>query len=201
MVQAGIIGTTGAATFIPTPSDASLDAITSNTQVYVWNEDQNVTLAAPLLVNAVAPGIYNTPASLASIPIPAGTAVASHYISFDAPPPEAPSFAIGTVTFDADIIGVIVLGDIGPTFLDLSDFLGSSTLYPDGVDARGIEISINDDNFGISPSHKTLSFDLHAAFPGDFIRVITLPVPAPATAPFLGAVGLLAMRRRRTRLS
>jgi len=97
----------------------------THSQIFVWNEDQDVLLGSSLAVNALASGFYNDSAMLVSASIPAGTRVASHYIHFDAPPPEAPSSASGSVTFDTDIIAVIVLGDGGPTFLDDSDFLGA----------------------------------------------------------------------------
>lgn len=196
--SASIIGTTGAATLIATPPDARLDVITSNTQVFVWNEDQDVTLGAPLRINAFAPGLYDSPGLLVNVAIPAGTHVASHYIHFDAPPPELPSNATGTVRFDADIIGVIVLGDGGPTFLDDSDFLGSGTLYPDGVASRGLELTPNGESFGISPSKRVLSFNLNISIPGDFLRVITLPVPAPGALGVgaLAGVGVFVRPRR-----
>ena len=199
VAHASIIGTTGAAMQIATPPDARLDVITSNSTIFVWNEDQNVLLGAPLAVNAVASGFYNDASMLVNTTIPAGRRIASHYIHFDAPPPESPSSASGTVTFDADIIGVIVLGDGGPTFLDDSDFLGSATLYSDAVANRGMELSINGEDFGISPSRRVLSFHLNVSIPGDFIRVITEPVPGPGVVTSLaGAAAILGARRRRS---
>lgn len=194
-----IIGTTGAATHIATPASALPEVISSDTQVFAWDEDQFVTLPGPLTVNAVLSGVYNNPASLISPAIPAGYRVASHYIHFDPVAPEIfTSTASGTVTFDADIIAVIVLGDGGPTYLDDSDYLGSSTLYPDGLAIRGVELSANSDSFGISPSRRVLSFNFVATNPGDAIRVITEQVPAPTGVALIGATGVcLGARRRR----
>jgi len=44
-----------------------------------------------------------------------------------------------------------------------------------------MELSINGEDFGISPSRKVLSFHLNVSIPGDFIRVITRPAPAPSS--------------------
>lgn len=53
---ASIIGVSGASTLIAQPADARLNVLTSSTQVYVWNEAQNVTLTQNLRADAVAPG-------------------------------------------------------------------------------------------------------------------------------------------------
>ena len=198
VASGAIIATTGAAIQIATPASALPETITSDTQVFAWNEDQDVTLAGPLTLNAIASGTYNNFGMTGAFSLSAGTRVASDYIHFDRVAPEVlTSAASGVVTFDADVIGVIMIGDGGPTYLDDSDFLGSATLYPDGLAIRGMELSINSDTFGISPSRRVLSFNFVASNPGDAIRVITLPVPAPGSVVLLGVVGCCAGVRRR----
>lgn len=198
VASGAIIATTGAAVQIATPASALPETITSDTQVFAWDEDQLVTLPGPLALNAVASGVYNNTAMLGVFNLPAGTRVASHYIHFDPVAPEVlTSTASGTVTFDADIIGVIMIGDGGPTYLDDSDYLGSATLYPDGLVIRGMELSANSDTFGISPSRRVLSFNFTASNPGDAIRVITEQVPAPGGLALIGIGGACAGLRRR----
>ena len=74
--------------------------------LYEFDEDQNILLAAPLTVD------------VGSSPIPAGTIVASHYVFFDPGPSQ---HIIGTVNFDSIILGIIT----STNNLAASDFLGA----------------------------------------------------------------------------
>ena len=60
--------------------------------LYGFDEDQNILLTAPLIVD------------VGSSPIPAGTIVASPYVFFDPGPTQR---VIGTVDFDADVLAII----------------------------------------------------------------------------------------------
>lgn len=190
----GIVSTGGSAELIAAPADARLNALTSATQVRVWNERQFVTLADGLTVNASAPGLYNGPADLSSSVIASGTVISSHYVHFDSPAGTSAN-ATGALRFDGDIVGVICVGDSGTDrFLDRSDFLSSGTLYGDGIEARGMELS-NNEFFRISNDRRGIEFSMRISNPGDFIRVVTVPAPSVAA---LGGIGLaFASRRRR----
>src|SRR5262245_20457896 len=59
--------------------------------LYGFDEDQHIVLAAPLSVGV-------------GITIPAGSTVASHYIFFD---PRATESIVGTVDFDSDVVAII----------------------------------------------------------------------------------------------
>jgi hypothetical protein len=192
--SAAIVGTSGAATQIARPADAQLNALTSSTVIYAWDEAQNVALDRDVTVDAVAPGTYDQSSDLGSFVLAAGTLVSSHYIHFDSPSSTNAS-ASGSVRFNQDIIGVIVRNDVGFRRLDLSDFLGLGTLFTANVNARGLELNANGDGFGISLSARRIEFTLRITNPGDFIRVLT--VPAPGAAAMLGLAGLTALRRRR----
>lgn len=193
--SASIIGTSGAAELIATPADARLNVLTSADRVRVWNEQQNHLLASNLRVNAIAPGLYNSDSDLVEGIVSAGTRVASHYIHFDSPGGSAAS-ASGSVTFDADILGVICVGDTSAAHhLDDSDFLSAGTLYSNGVNARGLELSRNE-FFTISADRRTVSFNFRISNPGDYMRVVT-SVPTPGSmALAMASAGMLARRRR-----
>jgi hypothetical protein len=118
--------------------------------------------------------------------------VSSHFIHLDFP---TPASVIGTVTFNAPIIGVA----FSDTFLDLSDApcgaLG--TVYPTGFVGRGFNsvglISIN---------ANVLRFEFRPTATGaldpEQVRVFTRGVPEPGALALLGLGGLTALRRRRS---
>lgn len=190
-----IISTGGSAELIAAPADARLNALTSSTAVRVWNEQQLVTLTSGLTVNASLSGLYNGPADLANSVVPAGTVISSHYVHFDSPAGTSAN-ATGSIRFDGDIIGVICVGDSGTDrFLDASDFLSSGTLYGDGIEARGMELS-NNEFFRISNDRRGIEFSMRISNPGDFIRVVTVPAPSVAA---LGGLGVAFASRRRRR--
>ena len=88
--------------------------------LFGFDEDQNILLTAPLTVD------------VGSSPIPAGTTVASHYIFFDPGPTEN---IIGTVNFDAPILGIITSTDN----LAASDFLANTGVNYLNPGERGLE--------------------------------------------------------------
>ncbi len=198
-VNAAIVGTSGAMQQIATPPDARLEVITSADFIRCWNERQNVAITDSVIVDAVAPGLYDAPGDLVIVELTRGTMVSSHYLHFDSPGSQSAS-AAGTVIFDQDIIGVIVVGDGGTAatrHLDRSDYLGAPTLYPDALNARGMELSPNGDRFRIHPDRRTLDVAFGIAFPGDYVRVLTrVPTPGSLALGGLG-LGMAFLRRRR----
>ncbi len=151
--------------------------------LYGFDEDQNILLTAPLTVNVGAS------------PIPAGTIVASHYVFFD---PGPTLHVVGTVDFDAPILGIITT----TTQLAASDFLANTGVDYLNPSARGLEAG---DSVTISGTDQIL-FDTVASSPGDYVRVLTAfspaaAVPEPGAAETMAAgllgIGLLAGLRRR----
>ena len=136
--------------------------------LFEFDEDQNILLAAPLTVDVGAS------------PIPAGTIVASHYVFFDPGPSE---HIIGIVNFDSDILGIIT----STNTLAASDFLANTGVNYLNPSARGLEAG---DSVTIS-GPKQILFDTVASSPGDYVRVLTAFSPAAAT-PEPGSVALLA---------
>ena len=135
--------------------------------LFGFDEDQNILLTAPLTVD------------VGSSPIAAGTIVASHYIFFDPGPSE---HVIGTVDFDADILGIITSTDT----LAASDFLAHTGVNYLNPSARGLEAG---DSVTINGPQQIL-FDTFASSPGDYVRVLTAFSPA-AAAPEPGSVVML----------
>ena len=146
-----------------------------------FNEQQGVTLLADLMVD----GGF----------IPAGTVVNSHMIFLN---------TIGgqvwtqderkTWTFDGDILGVMSDAD-GTLEAASSSFLGApGTTYPGAFPCRGME----PEGDGYVVSGNAITVTMYVTEPGDWIRVVAQPIPAPG-AIVLGSVGvgLIGWLRRR----
>ena len=165
-----IAGTTGAVVEIAPPPSVVHGAFESNTEIRAFNEAQNLTLPVDIAVNISAPGIYDDWADLTPATIPAGTVVSSHFLHLD---PVGTTTAVdleGSVTFNADIIGVIVVDND----LDNSDdTLGATgTQYPIN-DHRQLELQIHPDRVTLDPDLRTLTVRFYTYDKVDQIRVIT----------------------------
>ena len=136
--------------------------------LFGFDEDQNILLAAPLTVD------------VGSSPIPAGTLVASHYIFFDPGPSQQ---IIGTVDFDADVLAIMT----STATLAASDFLANTGVNYLNPSARGLEPG---DSVTIS-GPKQILFDTFASSPGDYVRVLTEFSPTAAAVPEPGGLSLL----------
>jgi hypothetical protein len=154
-----------------------------NPNLYGFDEDQNIVLAAPLAVDV---GVG---------PLPIGTTVASHYVFFDPAPTQ---HMIGTVTFDAPVLAIIT----STHNLAASDFLANTGVNYLNPGARGLEAG---DHVTISGTDQIL-FDTFASSPGDYVRVLTefspaaaVPEPTTLLQLCLGTAALGAWRSRRTK--
>jgi hypothetical protein len=155
-----------------TPDSVGNDTFQSP-NLYGFDEDQNILLSAPLVVN------------VGSSPIPAGTTVASHYIFFDPGPSEN---IIGTVNFDAPVLAILT----STTNLADSDFLANTGVNYLNPSLRGLEAG---DSVTISGTNQ-IRFATTASTPGDYVRVLTEFSPAAVPEPnsyLLSGFALLAM--------
>ncbi len=127
--------------------------------LYGFNEDQNILLTTTLAVNV-------------GRNVAEGQTVASHYIFFD---PRRSARIQGTVTFDAEIIGIAT----NRANLNASDILQNNAVTYLSPNARGLEVQDS-----VSFDGSTLTLDFRASSPGDYIRVFTqesptASIPAP----------------------
>src|SRR5215471_11226679 len=105
------IGVTGAVSVIAPPADARVNSVLeSNTIAPFFTEVTHLVLPVGLTVDFTAPGTYSSP-PVSTSTIAAGTAVDSYYLVTDpvgADPANTRTF-VGSITFNTDILGAIVL--------------------------------------------------------------------------------------------
>src|SRR4051794_5163594 len=110
------------------PASVKQNALGDATKVYAFDERQNVTLTSSVAVDATAPGTYATFPNGSAV-IPAGTVVDSHFIDSDIPPKKSwTAHRVGSLSFNADIIGVI--GATNRLAASDSQLGAPSTVYP-----------------------------------------------------------------------
>ena len=160
----------------PAPASVALNALENKTSAVTFDEQQGVTLAAPVAVDAINPGTYNSFTSAIGT-IPAGTVVDSHLIHSDLTSSGSTIRRAGSVTFKGDILGVVA----GASRLAASDSaLGAvGTTYAGTYRWRGLEGGAENgaylntqDKVTISADRRTLSFVLQT-YVIDEVRVVT----------------------------
>lgn len=128
--------------------------------LYAFDESQAVFLDHDLPVDVLAKGLGrggDAPRKLG-----AGITVASHYVFFD---PKDGERLKGTITFDADVLAIIVTTK---HLLD-SDKLFEADVRYENPGLRGLE----DGDVVSIVEPRTIEVDLGASTPGDYIRVLT----------------------------
>lgn len=175
----------GDISLIPPPTDVTLDALESDTEMWVFNEVQGLVLASDLSVDFGGTGGV----------ISAGTKINSHFVHKDTL--GGTVTLSGTATFDEIILGIIA----SPSGLNTSDsILGlAGTSYPFGLDKRGTQIGEVGDSITFTVDTLTLT-SVTSSRP-DQLRVITasstVPVPAAVWLFGSGLLGLVGMARRK----
>ena len=190
---AKIIGTAGLMEVIPPPASVVNNALTNDDTLYVFEEQQGVTLSDELVVNVVVPGRYgpNFPppdldTGLTQGSIPSGTSVNSHFLHGDGDVGSPTVRLSGSVTFDQDILGVI----FQTNQLNLTHRLlgATDTDYHTGSSAW-FNI-FGTDSFVLSEDRRTLTMDPASIGNGsDNIRVVTAVVD-PCDFDADGSLGL-----------
>jgi len=170
--QAAITATFPAATLIGPPASTLPGALQSNTQVFVFDEQQSVALPGSIPVDITAIGTYNNAASLTPGVLLTGTVVDSHLIHFDQVGPGTTTLT-GSVSFDGDILGVQLLS---PT-LNSADGLGTAGAYPTGNPNRGVEFV--GESITVLATNRDIRFTLITSNVIDQVRVFTRPADGP----------------------
>ncbi|MEQ9498825.1 MAG: hypothetical protein RIT81_18245 [Deltaproteobacteria bacterium] len=150
-----------------TPPSVVLNASESNTAMRLFEESSTV-LAADLAVDTATTGTYTGFGQLLPATIPSGTAVTSWMMHFD--PASGTRNLDATVTFEAEILGVIV----ADTSLDATDFLGHPMVtYPiaGSAPARTVELS-GSEFVSILGDRRSLRFRAAASNATDQVRII-----------------------------
>jgi hypothetical protein len=208
--QATIIGVAGPASsagtapaIIAAPLHA-LDDIVTNTGMEGFDEAQSVLTSVPHVIDG---GGF----------IPVNSLVDSHMIFLNSAGSGSLSHFDVVYTFDGPIIGV--MSDTGGAFEAASTFelgnpatnytvtfVGSGPAAPFG--ARGIEGNTSpsgpfpNDGYLISADFMSITVGMSVSEPGDWIRVVTRPVPEPGTVLLMSlglfGLGLAGSRRRRS---
>lgn len=121
--------------------------------LYAFDEDQNITLEAPIRVDIGG----------ADGQIEAGTVVASHYVFFDS----FDGVQIGYVDFDAAILGVAAYQDT----MAATDFLANTGVTYISPELRGLEPG--DHVWVDTKIPERLWVYWAGSSPGDYVRVFT----------------------------
>ena len=197
-----IIYFSGAVTVLPTaPASVLPTDMSSDSSIFVFSEQQGVTLTAPVDAALTSPGLWTCCSGLPYGAIPAGVTVNS-YLMVASPVTNQDDQLFrdfqGSITFSSDekILGVIIgYANIAGT----DGMLGApGTMYPPGTYRYGgLE---HTDTVVLSPTMETVYVNFHI-FAGnlDMIRILTA-TPEPADFVLLGsglvALGLFGRRLR-----
>ncbi len=175
-------------------------------RVFYWPEQTSHTLANDLAVSILPPGSFpsdsTTHADDNTLLIPQGTLIDSYLLYYD---PQSGT-TVASFLFDDPIVGLITNSrDSSPAddHFMLSDFLINPLVPAVNIpaahfDVRGTEPTSGDFIRWLSPNE--IEIHLSAGDPGDQIRVITSPVPEPASL-ILVAPAIAALRRRAPRVA
>lgn len=165
--EAVIVATGGDAVKIAPPP--SLFSLESDTTIFAFDEQQQVTLTTSVAVDISAPGTYDDSGDLTPATIPAGTCVSSHFLHADRATEQGPPTLFnGTVVVDADILGIAILG----TSLNATDVLGApGTGYPK-VAQRQMNLDEGDQVIEMADL-RTVEVQMAIIAHADQVRIIT----------------------------
>jgi hypothetical protein len=191
--HASIVSVGGAATWLVSPPVSALPGALTGPNAYVWNEKQNLAVGG-IPSNIVINPSVNT-GYTPQLNFVVGPNFDSHMIHFDRG--LTALTCVGSATFSGQVLGVIYSG----LWLSGSDPLFGSpgTTYHTFGWGRSYGMFLA--NSTVWVNGNTVSFDLRPNYAGILfseLRVLTRPVPSPATLAAGGLLALAGLRRRRT---
>ncbi len=147
----------------------------SDLEIVAFTEWQAWTLLGDVNVNISAVGTYDETDDLTPGVILLGTPVASHFLHVD--PVETNAIGLGgSVTFQARILGVIILTpELDQTDASLGRPGTTYPTLPAEKENRGLELDTQEDRIIVHDDLRTLSVHLETCCNIDQIRVITDP--------------------------
>ena len=186
-IAAGPIATSGALRLLGYPRSLAEGELESLDTLFVLKERGGLRLAAgdSVQLEIMESGPVASASSLSPAVLPPGTWLNSHVIHLD-PPASGLASARGSVTFDTNVLGLIVTDD----GLEASDAVlhAPGVDYPYGLAGRGAELTglAGGDSIEISADRRTVTFVASAQSSLDQIRVITA-VPLATCGPVADA--------------
>lgn len=192
------------------PPSLLKDVVQSNVNIFAYQEKQGVLLNTGLLVNFAGIGTYQPALTneAAAIVLGAGNVVDSYLFHFDMFFISSGIRALGSVTFDSEILGIIgshiplvnsdgLLGNPGTLYETSTPVFGGR-----GLEGANFSVPLSRDWITISSDRRTLTLDLGVGDWFDDVRVVVAGraqvVPLPATLPLvlLGFGAILISRRK-----
>jgi hypothetical protein len=164
--------TSGDIALTTAPSSLELHHFESNS-IRLIAESDGVVAEAPVTLDIVDPGDYEGSATLYLPKVSAGTQVNSYLLHGDDTQAAGGITLTGSVTFPADILGVIALD---PELDGTDASLGhAGTIYPTGLDKREMDFVINAPNefITISTDLRTLTLKSSVWNGVDHVRILT----------------------------
>jgi len=187
--------TTGDAEFLhEPPDDVRTGRLEDNSRAVIFAEQTDFVTDGPLKVDVSRPGEVvklenkvgkrgkvkrgkKKTLKLSPSVIPAGKRVSSYYIHFDPVGKAAAELdATGSITFDEEVIGIIITGE---KLVASNDIVGLSTTQYPGGQAQAAELT-KGTRLTLSADKRTVSFTLRASNSADNIRAITMAQGEPA---------------------
>jgi hypothetical protein len=167
----------GQVQLVPPPASLEVGAFEANGWIRVIEEGSTL-LGEALQLDITAAGSYADTSDASPGALSGGSTVTSYLLHFDTLGETAVAGLSGSLTFDTDILGLVVTD----ASLDASDAtLGlGAVVYPTGLELRSIEPSTEVflDAVTLSADRRTLTIDhLGVAERMDQIRVLVAPLP------------------------
>ncbi len=203
--RGGIISLSGEIIEIAPPPSVEWEVLESSQHAFIFQESAGLELGSAVLLDVIPfqanpSGMYSD-GSFGTQNTWKGDLAPGQYDSyyFHADKQGANETFVGSVTFDADIVGISFRQNLNPTH---SVFGNPGTAYPTGS-TKNYELTRDDCWFSISSDSRTLSFSTYVPHDLDQLRIVTQAsfsqVPSPGSLPLFatGLLGLLWRNRRR----